>query len=276
MGLPAPSAETTALVTGASSGIGVHLATELARRGYGVTLLARRRERLEQLAGELSGAHGIRAEVVACDLTDEDARAAIPAELAGRGLHVGILVNNAGLSTTGPVHRADPAAELRMVRTDVEAVVHLCTLLAGGMVDRGAGGILNVASTAAFQPLPGQAGYAASKAFVLSYGHALRAELKATGVHCTTLCPGPVETEFAETAGFSHDEASGALPRFLWERADDVARHGIDALVAGRAVAIPGIGNRVGAGLAWCTPRPLLLPLLARQHPALRASRGNR
>jgi short-subunit dehydrogenase len=273
MGLPAPSPDSTAVVTGASSGIGAELATELARRGHGVTLVARRRERLEKLAADLAGTHGVRTEVVTADLTDEAARAAIPAELADRGLHVGILVNNAGLSTTGPVHTSDPAEELRMIRTDVEAVVHLCTLFLPGMVERGAGGILNVASTAAFQPLPGQAGYGASKAFVLSYGHAIRAELKGTGVHCTTLCPGPVETEFAETAGFTEEESTGALPRFMWEPADAVARCGIDGLAAGRAVAIPGLANRVGASLAWYTPRPLLVPLLARQHPALRERR---
>ena len=273
MALPAPSADSTAIVTGASSGIGVELARELAARGHGVTLVARRRDRLEALAGDLAAAHGVRAEVVPADLTDEAARAAIATQVAERGLHASILVNNAGLSTTGPVHRSDPAAELRMIRTDVEAVVHLCSLFLPGMVERGTGGILNVASTAAFQPLPGQAGYGASKAFVLSYGHALRAELKGTGVTCTTLCPGPVETEFAEAAGFSEAETGGALPKFMWEPADAVARCGIDGLAGGRAVAIPGVANRVGASLAWYTPRPLLVPLLARQHPALREGR---
>ena len=272
MALPAPSPASTAVVTGASSGIGAELARELARRGHGVTLVARRRERLEQLAAELAGAHGIRAEVVTADLTDEAARKAIASALDDLGLHAGILVNNAGLSTTGPVHAADPDAELRMIRTDVEAVVHLCSLFVPGMVERGSGGILNVASTAAFQPMPGQSGYAASKAFVLSYGYGLRGELKGTGVHCTTLCPGPVETEFAETAGFREDE-TGALPRFMWESPEAVARCGIDGLDAGRAVAIPGIANRVGAAVAWYTPRPLLVPLLARQHPALREGR---
>lgn len=270
MGLPAPAADRTAIVTGASSGIGLELAKELAKRGHGVTLVARRKDRLQQLADELAAAHGVRAEVVAADLTDEAARDAIATEVAGRGLKVGILVNNAGLSTTGPVYQSDPAAEVRMVRTDVEAVVHLCSLFLPAMVDDGAGGVLNVASTAAFQPLPGQAGYGASKAFVLSYGHALRGELRGTGVHCTTLCPGPVETEFAAAAGFSEDESSGALPQFMWEPADAVARCGLDGLEAGKAVAIPGLANRVGASVGWLIPRPLLVPLLARQHPVLR------
>jgi short-subunit dehydrogenase len=270
MALPEPAADLTAVVTGASSGIGAELARQLAARGYGVTLVARRRDRLEALAEELAAAHAIRAEVVAADLTDEAARAGIVDEVARRGLGVAVLVNNAGLSTTGPVHRADPAAELRMVRTDVEAVVHLCTLALPAMVARGAGGVLNVASTAAFQPLPGQAGYAASKAFVLSYGHALRAELKGTGVHVTTLCPGPVRTEFAETAGFSEAESQGSLPSFMWEPADAVARCGVDALAAGRGVAIPGLANRVSASFGAHVPRNLLLPLLAGRHPALR------
>jgi short-subunit dehydrogenase len=270
MGLPAPSPEITAVVTGASSGIGSEIARELARRGYGVTLVARRRERLEALAAELAAGHGIRAEVLPADLTDEAARASIPGAVAELGLVVGVLVNNAGLSTTGPVHRSDPAAELRLVRTDVEAVVHLCSLVLPGMVDRGAGGVLGVASTAAFQPLPGQAAYGAAKAFVLSYGQAVRAELRGTGVHCTTLCPGPVRTEFAETAGFSEAESTGALPSFMWETADAVARCGLDGLAANRDVAIPGLANRVGAGFGRLVPRGVLLPLMARSHPALR------
>ena len=116
----------------------------------------------------------------------------------------------------GPVHRADRAAELALVRTNVEAVVDLCTLFVPGMVTRHRGAVLNTASTAAFQPLPGQAGYGASKAFVLSYGRAMGAELRGTGVTVTTLCPGPVETGFAEAAGMTDDEAGEALPKFMW------------------------------------------------------------
>ncbi len=147
------------------------------------------------------------------DLTDEAARAAIATELEARSLAVNVLVNNAGFSTIGPVHRSDPASELAMVRTDVEAVVHLCSLFLPGMVERRSGVVLNVASTAAFQPLPGQAGYGASKAFVLSYSHALRGELRPTGVTVTVLCPGPVETGFAGAAGISDAEAAAALPK---------------------------------------------------------------
>jgi short-subunit dehydrogenase len=130
--------------------------------------------------------------------------------------------------------------------------------------------VLNVASTAAFQPIPGQAAYAACKAFVLSYSHALAAELAGTGVTVTALCPGPVDTEFAETAGFSEDEAKNALPRFMWLPADAVARAGIAGLASGRRVVVPGIANRLGAVAGQMTPRRLLTAVGVRVHPALK------
>ncbi|MEY2451758.1 MAG: uncharacterized protein QOD92_1332 [Acidimicrobiaceae bacterium] len=257
-------------MTGASSGIGSELARGLAKRGLGVTLVARREDRLRSLAEELTKEHGVRAEVIAADLTDEASRSRIGSELASRGLTVDVLVNNAGLSTTGAVHRSAPDRDLAMIRTDVEAIVHLCSMFVPGMVERGQGAVLNVASTAAFQPLPGQAGYGGAKAFVLSYSRATRAELKGTGVTMTVLCPGPVETEFAETAGFTEEESSNALPKFMWVSAADVAKAALHGLERDRAVVIPGFSNRVGAAVAHLTPRRLLLPLLARQHPALK------
>jgi hypothetical protein len=272
MALPSPKENSTAVVTGASSGIGADIARELARRGHGVTLVARREDRLKALADELTGTHGVRAEVLAADLTDADSRSAIPAELERRGLVVPILVNNAGFSTMGPVHKGDRDAELSMVRTNVEAVVDLCTLFVAGMVSRHSGAILNTASTAAFQPLPGQAVYGATKAFVLSYGRALGSELTGTGVTVTTLCPGPVETGFAETAGISDAEAGEALPKFMWVPADQVARAAVDGLAAGRAVVIPGAANRLGAMAAHLIPKSLILPFMAKQHPALKKS----
>jgi len=265
------SAVRTAIVTGASSGIGAEIARALAERGHGVTLVARREDRLRALASELTGAHDVRTEVIAADLTDETSRERIAKELPDRGLTVDILVNNAGFSTTGAVQVSDPAREIALVRTNAEAVVHLCSLFLPGMVERGRGAVLNVASTAAFQPLPGQAAYGASKAFVLSYGQATGAELRGTGVTLTTLCPGPVETEFAEQAGFDGDEAEAALPKFMWVPANEVAKAAIDGLEKGRRVVIPGAANRVAAGVAHMTPRRMLLPILARQHPSLRA-----
>lgn len=271
MTLPAPAADRTSLVTGASSGIGADIARVLAARGHGVTLVARSEHRLASLAGELAERHGVRAEVITADLTDEAARARIPEQVADRGLAVNVLVNDAGFSTTGPVYRADPAGELAMVRTDVEAVVHLCTLFAPGMVDRRSGAILNVASTAAFQPLPGQAAYGASKAFVLSYSHALRGELRPHGVTVTALCPGPVATGFQAAAGLSEEEAESAMPKFMWVPAATVARAAVDGLDADRAVVIPGLANRVGAVAGWLAPRSVVVPMVARRHPALAA-----
>ena len=269
MSLPPPAPDRTALVTGASSGIGVEIARELARRGHGVTLVARRADKLADLAQELSGT-GVRAEVLAADLADPDARAALPARARDLGLDVDILVNNAGLSTLGPVHRSDPESELRMIEVDVVAVADLCSRFLPDMVRRRRGGVLNVASTAAFQPLPGQAGYGASKAFVLSYTRALAGELRGTGVGAAVLCPGPVDTGFGEAAGFSHEDAEQALPAFMWESAEAVARTGVDALASGRTVAIPGTANQVAATFAHLAPKRLLVPLLASRHPGLR------
>jgi short-subunit dehydrogenase len=270
MALPAPAPDRTAIVTGASSGIGAELARGLASKGFGVTLIARREDRLQSLAGELRSAHDIRAEVVAADMTDESAREGLVKEMADRGLTVDILVNNAGFSTTGPVYKADVSRELALVRTDVEAVVHLCTLFLPAMVERGQGAVLNVASTAAFQPLPGQAAYGAAKAFVLSYGRAAGAELRGKGVTLTTLCPGPVETEFAQAAGFDPNDAESALPKFMWVPAAEVAKAALEGLAKGKPVVIPGMSNRMAAGFAQVTPRSILLPMLAKQHPALK------
>src|SRR6478672_8264971 len=196
MALPPPSADSTCLVTGASSGIGTEIARELSRRGYGVTLVARREERLRELAAEL----GDGAAYEVCDVTDADARKALAECLAVRGLEVSVLVNNAGFSTSGPFVQSDRGRELDMVRTNIEAVVDFCSLLVPGMAERGRGAVLNVASTASFQPIPMQSGYAATKAFVLSFTESLHAELAGSGVNVTALCPGPVKTEFVDVA----------------------------------------------------------------------------
>jgi uncharacterized protein len=271
MALPAPAANSTCIVTGASSGIGADIARELAKRKFGVTLVARREDRLRGLAEELTGAHGIRAEVIAADVTDEASRAAMASQLDELGLTVDVLVNNAGFSTVGPVYRSDRAREVAMIRTDVEAVVDLCSTFLPGMVERGRGAVLNVASTAAFQPLPGQAGYSAAKAFVLAYSQAVRAELKGTGVTLSVLCPGPVDTEFVEASGMTEDEAAGALPKVMWVSSEAVAREAVEGLARDRGVVIPGAVNRLVAVGAHLTPRRLLLPLLAKQHPSLRS-----
>ncbi|WP_323792428.1 SDR family oxidoreductase [Nocardioides sp.] len=269
MSLPAAALDRTALVTGASSGIGAEIARELARRGHGVTLVARSAAKLQTLAAELRDT-GVRAEVIACDLTDRPSRAGLLGAVEGRGLVVDILVNNAGLSTLGPVAASDPEAEMKMIELDVVAVADLCSRFLPGMVQRRRGAVLNVASTAAFQPLPGQAGYGAGKSFVLSYTQSLSGELKGTGVTATTLCPGPVATGFGEAAGFSKQDAEDALPPVMWVSAPDVARAAVDGLDKGRLVVIPGKANRVAAALSQVTPRTLLLPVLTKNHPGLR------
>jgi hypothetical protein len=257
-------------VTGASSGIGSQIATRLAARGLGVTLVARSEQKLQDLADELVANFGVRAEVIVCDLADAEARQSIVGTLESRSLSVNVLVNNAGFSTMGPVSESDPTSQLALVRTDVEAVVHLCTLFVPGMVERRSGAVLNVASTAAYQPVPGQAAYGASKAFVLSYTHALRGELRPTGVTVTALCPGPVETGFAEAAGMSDSEFTGAVPKMMLVTPYEVARQAVAGMDAGKAVVMPGMANRITAAAGWLAPRSVLVPMVAKRHPALR------
>ena len=268
MTLPVPGADGAALVTGASQGIGADIARELSRRGHRVLLVARTEDKLRALADELVTAGG-RADVLPTDLSDRAARATLVDRVAKLGVTVDILVNNAGFSTMGRVSDADPAAEMTMVEVDVVAVVDLCTRLLPGMVERGRGAILNVASTAAFQPLPGQAGYDAGKAFVLSYTQSLVGELKGSGVTATALCPGPVDTGFGERAGFTKEEAEKALPSVMWIESEAVAKAAVEGLDKGRMVVIPGAANRVAAAMAQVTPRTLLLPVL-RTHPGLK------
>lgn len=266
MALPPPDDGRAAIVTGASSGIGEEFAEILSQRGYHLVLVARSAERLDLLARRL----GPRAHPLPADLSDPTARAALPERVAGLGLSPDILVNNAGFSTLGTVAKSVPEQELNLVEVDVAAVVDLCSRFLPGMVERRRGAVLNVASVAAFGPLPGQAAYGAAKAFVLSYTHSLRGELRGTGVTATALCPGPVDTGFGAAAGFSKEEAEAALPRAMWIPADQVARAGIDGLAAGKAVVVPGRVNRVAAALFRIAPPELLLPLLVRSHPAMK------
>ncbi len=260
MALPPPTPGNAVVVTGASAGIGAQLARELARRGYDVVLVARRVERLRALAGELQAAHGVHAGVEPCDLIDADERRALVARLGeGERTPVGVC-NNAGFGTLTTLLDADLEREQDVVRLNVEAVHHLTGAFLGPMVERGAGAILNVASTAAFQPLPGFATYAAGKAFVQSFSEAVHAELSGTGVSVTCLCPGFTHTEFGERAN-AREEESG-LPELLFSEAADVARAGVEGMIAGRRSVIPGTVNRafmIGGRLA---PRSLLLPLV--------------
>jgi short-subunit dehydrogenase len=255
MALPAPNPSSTTVITGASSGIGEEFARQFAERGHGVFLIARREDRLRKLAEEIQRDHGVRAEVAACDLGDRDDRSRLPGVVSDMGLDVDVLVNNAGFTTVGDVH-ANPDRQLGMVRVNIEALVDLTTMWLPGMVERGRGAVIQVASTTGFQPIPVQATYAASKAFVLSFSEATSAELKGTGVTMTALCPGPVATEFIEAGGFKHESPG---PSFVYSTAKDVAKAAIDGAAKGKRVVIPGIGNRVGANLGRHGPRSVVL-----------------
>jgi short-subunit dehydrogenase len=265
MALPPPSPESTCLVTGASSGIGADVARSLARRGHGTVLVARRTERLEELAEELRAGHHVRAETLACDLGDAVARERLVEQIDELGLTVEVLVNNAGFGSGGLFQRLDQERELEMVRLNVEAVVALCGKYVPLMAARGRGAVLNVASTAAFQPLPRQATYAATKAFVLAFTDGLHADLRGTGVTASSLCPGPVKTEFADTAGIS-EEASG-LPEMFWTESDYVAEEAVKALERGRRVVVPGRLNQAGALGGQHAPRGLFLRFGSRITP---------
>jgi short-subunit dehydrogenase len=271
MALPPPSPDRTAVVTGASSGIGADLARELADRGYGVTLVARREDKLRELAAELGGA--VRVEVIACDVADADARARLFDEIAARGLAVDILVNNAGIGAMGAVEKSTVADEIAQVRVNVEAVIDLCTRAVQQMVPRGRGAILNVGSTAGFIPFPGQSGYAGTKAFVKTYTEGLRAELAGTGVTVATLHPGPVKTGFLEAAGMDEKDFAAAFPNFLYLPSRQVAKIGVDALEHDRGDVIAGVQNVISTRVMQAIPRSLLLKVLVSQHPALRRDR---
>jgi uncharacterized protein len=262
VGLPEPSPRGTALITGASSGIGAALAAELASRGHAVTLVARREERLRSLAMELAAEHSMEAEVIACDLADPPERKRLLGELTERGAAVEVLVNNAGFGVRGDFATSDTERMLRMVRVNIEAVVDLSGRLLPAMVSRGRGAVINVASMAAFQPLPGSAVYAASKSFVLSFSESLRTELRGRGVTVTALCPGPVRTEFPEVAGMGDVEAR--TPELFWASPEEVAHQAIDGVARDKRVVVPGVLNRATALAGQHSPRGLALPLIGR------------
>jgi uncharacterized protein len=259
--LPPPSEGSTALVTGASSGIGAAIAESLARRGHGLTLVARREGRLTELGSRLHDDHGVRAGVIACDLADPAERDRLAAEIEKLGLDVEVLVNNAGFGSSGDFIGADRERQVEMVRVNCETVVDLSSRYAPEMARRGRGAIINVASMAAFQPLPGQTTYAASKAFVLNFTEALHHELKGAGVTVSAVCPGPVRTEFMDAAGI---ERADNTPSFIWTTSEHVAEDAVKAAEAGKRAVVPGRMMNAGAVLGRYSPRKIVLPLSRR------------
>jgi short-subunit dehydrogenase len=265
LSLPDPTPTSCALITGASAGIGRATARELATRGHGLVLVARRKERLDELARELADEHGVRAKAIACDLADPEARDVLKGQIAELGLDVEILVNNAGFATGGPFHESDPARELEQVRLLVEAVVALSSAFIPAMVERGRGGVLNVASTAGMQPMPYSAGYAAAKAYVLSFSEALHQELRGRGVTVTVLAPGPVTTDFWQVAGWEVKGGQSfekAFPRPAMISAEQAARAGVEGLAAGQRVVVPGLPMRTVMLASRYIPHAVKLPVL--------------
>jgi uncharacterized protein len=235
--LPEPSATSAALVTGASAGIGTEIARELAARGHGLVLVARRRPRLDELAKELSDEFGIRAEALGCDLAKAAARNRLPGRVESLGLDVEILVNNAGFGIYEPLARSDRQRELRQVRLLVEAVVDLDARYVPAMVERGRGAVINLSSTAGFQPLPGNGTYSAAKSFVLVHTEALHEELRETGVTATAVAPGPVRSEFQE---ISAPLFADRLPKIVWCDPAQVAADALRAVERGKRSVVPG------------------------------------
>jgi len=247
----------TALVTGASSGLGAAFARALARRGADLVLVARSEGVLHQTAEQLRGAHGGRVEVISQDLAQEGAADAVAARLTELGVTVDMLVNNAGFATQGPWETIRPERDHAQV-INVVAVVDLTHALVPGMLERGAGSVVNVASLGGFQPAPRLAVYAASKAFVLSLGQALAAELGGGGVRVLTVCPGPIDTPFFDVLG-SRDAAIGQqlTPEQVVDRA-------LRALERGRTLVVPGWRNALTAHASRLLPRRLVLAVAER------------
>lgn len=249
-----------AVITGASSGIGAELARVFASRGYSLVLTARRHERLEALAEEVQAAHKVEIEVMALDLEDREAPQDLFEMLRDRGIQVHTLVNNAGFGLRGKFATLPFERQVAMIDLNVRALTALSRLVLPGMLERGQGGILNVASTAAFQAGPYMAVYYATKAFVLSLSEALHEEAKPRGVTVTALCPGSTESEFSATADVEYSRAH--RPTIM--SAAEVARMGVDGYEAGKAIVVAGATNWLGTLGAKFLPRNLVRKISAR------------
>jgi len=244
------AAWSTALVTGASSGIGAAVAAQLAEQGVDMVLVARRGEVLERLATTLVG-HGSRIEVLVADLAEAAGRELVVSRLQDPERGIDLLVNSAGVGLQSPFADGDPERYQQMIELNVTAVVELTRAAVPPMRDRGFGWVLNVSSLGGHAPGPGVAVYSATKAFVTSFSESLHEELRREGVVVTALCPGATRTEFGEISGTTADD----LPDMLWQTAEEVAIEGLAALAAGKAVRVTGVPNRVAASLSAVLPR---------------------
>jgi short-subunit dehydrogenase len=254
-------ARPVALITGASMGLGAEFARVFAAEGYDLVLTARSADRLATLRKEVENLHGVRAHVVVADLADPRAPVAIYDEVRRNQIEVQVLVNNAGFGMYGLFHQSDLQTELDMVQVNVAALVHLTKLFVRDMVARGSGRILNVASTAGFQPGPLQPVYYATKAFVLSFTEAIANELRGTGVTATTLCPGPTPTEFQKRANVGRVRGLRLMMRVSPEA---VVRAGYEGMKRGKPVVVPGLLNRILVFIIRFFPRRFVTAMVRR------------
>lgn len=241
-----------ALITGGSTGIGFELAKCFAAHGHDLILVARHADALEAAAGKIEGKYGVKVHTLTFDLADPDAPQKLFDSITADGYTVDYLVNNAGFGLGGEFVDTDLATELDMIQVNVTAVVHLTKLFLPAMVKRKGGRIMNVASTAGFQPGPLASIYYATKAFVLSFSEAIAEELRNSGVTVTALCPGPTHTNFAERSGTGNTRL---FKQSAVATAEEVARYGYAAMMRGQRVAIPGMGNKMLMQLERVTPR---------------------
>jgi hypothetical protein len=250
----------TALITGASSGIGYEFARTFASHGYNVVLVARGEAKLRELAQTLEPHHAINATVLPTDLAQPAAPDELATALQTQGIQIDVLVNNVGFASYGFFHELDLAKELSMIQVNIVALTHLTRLFLPGMVARRQGRILNVASTAAFQPGPLMAVYYASKAFVLSFSEAIANELAESGVTVTALCPGPTQSGFQERAAMQDSKLvqSGLMT------SAEVVRQGYEGLMQGKPVVIPGLNNKIGAFATRFVPRQTAVRIVRR------------
>jgi hypothetical protein len=247
----------TALITGASGGIGEALARRFAARGVHLVLVARSADKLEALAAHLRAEHGVQAWAMPCDLARPEAPAELAAALQDARRPIDILVNNAGVLAWGPFVEQPPERHIGMVGLNVAALTALTAHFLPPMVRRGRGHVLNVASVAAFQPVPRLATYAATKAYVLSLTEALAEELRGSGVTVTALCPGITATDMLTSAQRA-DQGLSRLPAFVIGSADAVAEQGVEACLAGEVIRVPGVLEQAATLAGRATPRWLL------------------